>query len=185
MTRTHISFDLETMSTESDAAIVQIGATVVGSPNKSFNLHIDPRTSESIGAHVDAGTMQWWNKQDPELRKRVFGGTTPIRSALDEFHGWCFEQSSGDMNRIYLWSKGADFDCVVLKNNYELYRTYPFNFRNHRCVRTIMDLLTPEQIEEITKTFYANNPTAQKHDALSDAQLQAKFIHRALDYYPT
>lgn len=180
MTRTHISFDLETMSTESDAAIVQIGATVVGSPNKSFNLHIDPRTSESIGAYVDAGTMQWWNKQDPELRKRVFGGTTPIRSALNEFHGWCFEQSSGDMNRIYLWSKGADFDCVVLKNNYELYRTYPFNFRNHRCVRTIMDLLPPAQLDEISKNFWYNNPEAQKHDALVDAKYHAEFIKAVL-----
>ena len=62
----HISLDLETMSTESDAAIVQIGATVVGSP-ETFNVYIDPKSSESIGAHVDAGTMQWWNKQDPEL----------------------------------------------------------------------------------------------------------------------
>lgn len=184
MTRTHISFDLETMSTESDAAIVQIGATVVGSP-ETFNVYIDPKSSESLGARVDTETMMWWDRQDPELRKRVFGGTVPIRAALDEFADWCSEVSNGDMNRIYLWSKGADFDCVVLKNNYELYRTYPFNFRNHRCVRTIMDLLTPEQIEEITKTFYANNPTAQKHDALSDAQLQAKFIQRALDYYPT
>lgn len=171
----HISLDLETMSTESNAAIVQIGATVVGSP-ETFNVYIDPKSSESLGARVDTETMMWWDKQDPELRKRVFGGTVPIRTALDEFADWCSEVSNGDMEHVYLWSKGADFDCVVLKNNYELYRTYPFNFRNHRCVRTIMDLLTQAELDEISKNFWYNNSEAQKHDALVDAKYQAEFI---------
>lgn len=175
----HISLDLETMSVESDAAIVQIGATVVGSP-EMFNVYIDPKSSESLGARVDTETMMWWDRQDPELRKRVFGGTVPIRAALDEFADWCSKVSNGDMNRIYLWSKGADFDCVVLKNNYELYRTYPFNFRNHRCVRTIMDLLEQEHLNDISNRFWYNNTDGQKHDALTDAKYQAAFIHAIL-----
>lgn len=177
--KTHISLDLETMSVESDAAIVQIGATVVGS-SETFNVYIDPKSSESLGARVDTETMMWWDRQDPELRKRVFGGTVPIRAALDEFADWCSKVSNGDMEQVYLWSKGADFDCVVLKNNYELYRTYPFNFRNHRCVRTIMDLLTPAELDEISKNFWYNNPEAQKHDALVDAEYQAEFIKAIL-----
>src|SRR5574337_489692 len=82
--------------------------------------------------------------------------------------------------RIFLWSKGADFDCVVLKNNYELYRTYPFNFRNHRCVRTIMDLREQEHLNDISNRFWHNNPDGQKHDALTDAKYQAAFIHAIL-----
>lgn len=174
--KTHISLDLETMSVESDAAIVQIGATVVGSP-ETFNVYIDPKSSESLGARVDTETMMWWDKQDPELRKRVFGGTVPIRAALDEFADWCSEMSNGDTEHVYLWSKGADFDCVVLKNNYEMYRTYPFDFRNHRCVRTIMDLLEQEHLNDISNRFWFHNPDGQKHDALTDAKYQAAFIH--------
>ena len=165
----HISFDLETLSLESNAAIVQIGAVHVGS-SEEFNSYISPQSAEYLGGHVDVGTINWWAKQDPQIRNTVFGGTTYIRQALAEFYEWCLSLADGDINRVYLWSKGADFDCVVLKNNYELFMEYPFNFRNHRCVRTAMHLKPLE------------NPTPNQgaHDALEDAKYQAQFIKHAL-----
>lgn len=172
----HISFDLETLSTESNAAIIQIGATVVGS-TESFERCIEPKSAERLGGHVDVDTIEWWNKQNAELRKYVFSGTCPITEALDEFHGWCDRLADGDMNRIYLWSKGADFDCVVLKNNYEFYRTYPFNFRNHSCVRTAMRKV---DIASINTAWNAHNPTAVMHNALTDARYQAHIIQAFL-----
>ena len=87
----HISFDLETLSLESNAAIVQIGAVQVGS-SKEFNSYINPRSAEYLGGHVDVGTINWWDRQDPQIRNTVFGGITDIREALldlaqeDEHH---------------------------------------------------------------------------------------------------
>ena len=169
MSEVHISFDLETLSLESNDAIIQIGATVVGTQS-TYKIGIDPRSAENLGGHVCVSTLEWWNKQDPALRKQVFSGIADAQFALRDFFLWCNDQAAGDVNNLYLWSKGADYDCVVLKNAYEMFMSYPFNWRNHRCVRTAMHLSPhPNPV-----------PNTQSHDALADAIYQAQFIAHAL-----
>ncbi len=131
-----ISLDLETLSTSSDAAIVQIGAVVIET-GESFVCYIDPRSSENAGLHVDLETIEWWNKQDKDIRKRVMGGSTTLISALVSFKEFCSVASEGRLSEIELWAWGADFDLPVLRNAYECFMEYPFSFRNHRCLRTL------------------------------------------------
>lgn len=173
-TETHISLDLETLSTESNAAIVQIGAYCLNT-QQDFSILIDPRSSENAGSHVSVETIEWWDKQPTELRKRVFSGTTPLQEALWTFRVWALSQTDS-VHNLYLWSKGADFDCVVLKNAYELFMEYPFDWRNHRCVRTAMHLLGSDRCAKIKSAFDVNNPDFTPHDALWDAKLQAEYV---------
>jgi DNA polymerase III epsilon subunit-like protein len=158
----HISLDLETLSTESTAAIVQIGAVVIGSPDLTFDMCICPRRAERAGMTVSTETLHWWGKQPSIVRKRVMSGTASPLEALHEFTAWCTGVCEGDLDRAYLWTNGADFDLPILRNAYELFMTYPFNHRNHRCFRTLLAYTGVPRI-----------PSTSVHDALEDAKAQA------------
>ena len=174
----HVSLDLETASLENNAAIVQIGACVVGfplAPIAPFNSHISLLSCERAGLEVSHSTMEWWDKQDPELRKKVFGGTTTIEQGINEFIGWCKKWSGGNLNRVVLWSKPAQFDLVVLKNATENFREWPFHYRNTGCAATAIRVLPTSIQEEIHKDAILVH-RIRPHDALSDAIYQAEFI---------
>lgn len=174
----HIMLDLETASLEPNAAILQIGAVVFSGPESSaeFNTYVSLASCEAEGMHVSQATLDWWDRQNPQLRARVFGGTTPIADALESFHEWVESLERKYGTAAHLWSNGADFDLPILKSAYQIFGEYPFNFRNHRCYRTISAL-----DESLKKKFV--NPLA--HDALDDALYQAKVaadVMRKLGY---
>lgn len=164
-----VVFDLETLSCESDAAIVQIAAIDM-STGYIFNTYIDPRSAEGAGFHVCTETIEWWNKQDPEIRATVMGGTCSIYQALEDFLDWCHEISMGYTDTIELWAWGADFDIPILRNAIETFIEYPFDFRKHRCLRTLATALDIPHIK---------SPRA--HDALEDAKAQAVTLERCLE----
>lgn len=163
----HIMLDLETASLEPNAAILQIGAVVFSGPESSseFNTYVSLASCETEGMHLSQATLDWWDRQNPQLRARVFGGTTPIYNALESFHEWVESLERKYGTAAHLWSNGADFDLPILKSAYQLFGDYPFNFRNHRCYRTISAL------DERMKSMFTNNTA---HDALEDAKYQAR-----------
>lgn len=182
----HISIDLETMSTASNAGIVQIGAVaLLGSAgNHEYSQYIDPKSSEKAGLDISTETINWWSKQDADLRARVFGGTAGLVESLEDFTEWCRDVSSNRLEKVCLWSKGADFDLPILRSAYETYRTYPFVYYNHRCVRTLMAMFSEADLAKMIK--YGPYRTAlTPHNALDDAKAQANFIQRGyLDFLP-
>lgn len=166
-TSIHISLDLETLSTASNAAIVQIGAVTLH--GEEFCEYIDPKSAERAGLDVSTETIQWWNTQDPAVRNKVMGGTTSLITALGNFDHWC--RSLGTpQDQIYLWSYGADFDLPILRNAYECFTEYPFNYRNHRCLRTLSATLGLNYVK-----------TSQAHNALYDAKAQATLLKMCLE----
>lgn len=171
------------MSAASNAGIVQIGAVVVGKCIE-YNQYIDPKSSEKAGLDISAETLDWWSKQDPELRARVFSGSAGLVETLEDFTDWCRDQCENHLERICLWSKGADFDLPILRNAYETYRTYPFSFHNHRCVRTLMAMYSEAELALMLHYPFWQG-TAHKHDALDDAKVQANIIIRGFLEYQT
>lgn len=166
----HIMIDLETVSTAHNAAILSLGAVCFAGRNpysdSRFYAKISLASSEAIGLHVDKETMEWWDKQSPHERAEAFSGTEDILSVLDHFHSWVCKL--GPIENVHLWGNGADFDPVILRSAYETRTSYPFDFRKHRCYRTvnaIFDSFIP----------YPKYAEAQ-HNALADAQHQAKRI---------
>lgn len=157
----HISLDLETLSTSSNAAIVQIGAVTLD--GQEFCEYINPKSSEAAGLDVSVETIQWWSTQDPAIRAQVMGGTTSLATALGKFLKWC--QEVGPLDQIHLWSYGGDFDLPILRNAYECFTEYPFNYRNHHCLRTLSWALGLPYIKP-----------ARAHNALEDARTQAQLL---------
>ena len=163
-----ISLDLETMSLEDNAAIIQIGACTLDQSRK-FLMTIDPRNSEKYG-HVDTGTMAWWDQQDPEVRKRVFGGTTPLPEALNEFISWIHHMNE-PLENFRFYTKGGQ-DWVWLKNAwYKVFGSFPLHYRSPCDMRTLKDV---REFCEITGM--PEFKPVQAHDALLDAMAQADEI---------
>jgi hypothetical protein len=170
----HIQVDTETMSNKPDAAIVQLAAVVFDShqvyPDLSFNECIAPEDARLYG-RVSTYTMAWWNTQNPEIRAKVFGGSRKLTPVLDEFLVWIerTKQAQG-CTSVNFWCFGAGFDDKIIENAIEAteLKTYvPWNYRDIRCARTAIALLSDRQRSYV-------GPNTSSHDALADAIWQAR-----------
>ena len=101
---------METMGSDSDAAVVAIGAVkfdpATGKTGEEFYEVVDLQSS------VDA--VMWWMRQEDEARKKISEVKgVPLRDALVRFSEWF-----GDDKPV--WGDGATFDNVILSNAYSL-----------------------------------------------------------------
>lgn len=170
MTAIHVMIDFETASMNHNAAPISLGAHAFAGrlhyTDQYFHQKNSLASAEIMGLHVDKETMEWWDKQNPQIRADAFSGKQALVDMLEDFKMWCSKLSEGRLQDIHIWGNGADFDPIILKNAYETHTSYPFNFRNHRCYRTvnaIFDHLIPYP-------KYAE----RQHDALADATWQSK-----------
>ena len=157
-----VMVDTETLGLYPGCGVLQIGACTFDLSN-TFEVGISYASAASIGCHP--GTVNWWNKQPEEIRKRVFGGSYSTVDAIFQFSKW-FDSLSLDNKDVEVWSKGADFDIPILDHLYRLYGLdAPWDFRNIRCYRTLEALMPHIKNEEENKL---------KHTALGDAMYQAQ-----------
>jgi hypothetical protein len=177
-----VMIDLETLSTDSNAAIISIGAAKfdprgaigeLGDPSnpeyQHFYRNIDMHSVVEAGFHVSGQTLKWWmgsgegRSPTTEARAALFEDPIDIGSALSQFFIWFGEES------LPTWGNGAGFDNVVLRNAYQkLGGIPPFRYKHDRCYRTI-NALFPD---------VAYVPPALAHDALSDAVAQAVHLQK-------
>lgn len=176
----HVALDLETASLDSNAAIVQLAAVT---ESASFEHRISLASNEQAGRHISKETMEWWNTQDAELRREVFGGTLGLYEALSEFHDWAVEISVGDLNRVILWGNGTEFDNVILQNAWEHFAEWPFHYRNAHHLRTLLTTVPREVQERAHNRFMAHHPDNIQHDALHDARYQHAMVMTGLVYH--
>lgn len=190
----HVVLDWETMSTAHNAAPVQLGARVIGdsiSGSPEFNEYIDPKSSEAAGLHVSVETMQWWDKQDPTVRRVVFGGTKSIETVMYEFMNWleatCFDyaKDAPDWSRIYLWGNGVEFDVSLLRNVHEEvipHIKFPVSFRNFDHVRTLYRCVPQSVLTDATDEFNRKFPLAEVHNASGDAMYHSHLVRVCLKW---
>jgi hypothetical protein len=175
-----ISIDMETVDNVVTAGIISLGAVQFALPHgyeaPQFYAKADVRSSEMLGRTISKGTMEWWDRQDPEIRNEAFSGVLSLGELLDQFYKWCVSTYGVDrLQDIELWSRGAGFDCEILQHAYlQLWGSYPFNFRNHLCQRTI-ERLMPQELKSMIP------PNFGKHNALMDAIHQASVLNVAFN----
>lgn len=171
----HVMLDLETMSSESDAAIVQIGAVGfdLGAIGRTFKVNIDPEDAKLYGS-VSHATMDWWDKQLEETRTSVFTGGKDLQLGLSNFTYWVKDFFNDD---IQFWAH-ATFDFPILDHAYkQLGLQNPVKYRKARDLRTL-------------ESFFGKLITWEKregvhHDALDDAIFQAKHPQSMLRVWDT
>lgn len=149
--------DIETGSTESNAAIFSVAA--IGfrpeshrvTPEHSFYIEI----SHEQPRHISPDTMAWWASQP----KPPPQSDTKLHEALQLFIAWLPPQVEA------VWANSPSFDLTILKHACKQYNLlWPYPFWCERDVRTIKALTFP------------GHTLGNTHNAYEDAVRQALLI---------
>lgn len=156
--------DIETLGTDNDAVIIQIGAVIFNEQGmlETFEskINIDSQQDRS----TTAGTLAFWFKQDVSLYDIV--GKDDLQVALMNLKKFLKGKKVQEF-----WSKGS-FDFNLLHNAFTSYSMRPpWHYGQVRCFRTMCNLPVPRNIDK--------NETL--HDALSDAIHQATELNLILN----
>ena len=167
---TDYTFDLETMGTNANAAILSIGAAAFDRNSAEFDLertfyiNIYLNSSLEAGLSVDASTIYWWLEQSTEARSSLLQQPiATLEEALLSFSDWVKMMGGSG---IPAWSH-ATFDAPILGNAYrQLNMKLPTSYRAQRDIRTLVDLMGVYEIEA----------RGTHHNALDDSIYQAEYI---------
>lgn len=172
----HIVLDLETLSTQPDAAVASIGAvalTACGNFVAEFHVAVDTGAPQHL-RHACPDTIAWWDKQSDAAKAASIQATDTLlpSQALHAFTAWV--QQHADPKKVKVWGNGSSFDNVILSSLYadypELVR--PWTYWNDRDMRTVLDLYP--QAKDVGEF------EGVKHNALHDARHEAKQLAAAL-----
>lgn len=158
--------DLETLGTGDNAAVVSIGAAIVGGPSAVWRIL--PMEALSHGK-TDQSTLDWWQKQCAAAREELTGVLSTWQ-AVTQLKAWALQNGWDRSSTI--WGKGPSFDCVILKNAMSRVEVPAFwQFWQERCVRTILQM-----VPEANNLQFEGTP----HKAEDDARHEARQVGMAL-----
>ena len=168
MTDIHVMLDLETMSTESNAAICSIGAvkfTIENGIFDTFYCTVDAADCKAHGLHISSDTVKWWSRQPHEVLAMLRKDNLPLQDALTNFSKWYGPTA------MPTWGCGANFDNVIIENAYKAVGIQrPWNAWKDRCYRTVRELIKLPEADR----------TGTYHNALDDAIHQTHHLLKLL-----
>ncbi|HEY3496237.1 MAG TPA: 3'-5' exonuclease [Polyangiaceae bacterium] len=192
----HVMLDLETLSTRTDACIIQIAAIAfdieTGELGPRFNAYVNEALmiGEPVG-HIDPHTVGWWMRQKfaPALGAMLTDEDErrSLGEALGDFAEWydnltdnCDDgEGKPPTEDIRLWGHGATFDIPILQNAYqqrcpEVHEgQVPWHYRSPRDTRTLFDV-APGGMPKPPKD------ETREHDAQYDCEYQIAQVCGAL-----
>ncbi len=192
----HIMIDIETLSTQSDAAIISIGAcsfhldgTGGDCGDETFLISIERDWYDSVMPNVfdvDPLTVAWWDKQDAAAKAALsidLVDTLPL--ALDVLKDWFsdigFVYSTSPFNSTdhKVWANPTSFDLVILRHGakfaYGSAKAVPWHFRQEMCGRTHSAMYRNIR-EAVYRSGIAQVPGMIRHRADHDAVAQARMV---------
>lgn len=170
----NISFDLETLSTKPNAAIVQIGAVRFDDTGKETDVFLRNVNLKTIptGFDTDPDTVYWWMQQPVEAQASVFGEQlyrVSLGDALQQFMCWLIPFKEDEY-----WAH-AGFDPAILQHAFD-----HFDIENPIPYYKIRDLRTIKYLaEKQTGTKMDIRRQGNHHNALDDAKHQARQVQLA------
>lgn len=176
-TYSDIHVDLETLSTRSDAAIVQIGLVAFDlddpyKPTQKVRINCRPHPK----AHINPETIYWWMKQNEAARQSVFDWDTAVDPAsactrtTNFINHW---HDSHTQPPVRIWAMPAKFDITILENLYGMVGfNFPWLYNSSRDVRTVCELAGLSKEARVQPLI--------EHDAAEDAAAQTLTLWKAL-----
>jgi 3' exoribonuclease, RNase T-like len=166
-----VMLDLETLSTEPNAAIVSIGAVKFDGQGvvDRFHVNVDLVSCSVYGRHISARTTLWWldTLRDTARVQTFTSDAIGLPEALDGFAQW-FGPTT-----LPVWGNSAAFDNAILASAYDaLGYARPWKFWDDRCYRTVKNLAPEVELERVG-TF---------HKAVDDAESQALHLIEIAKY---
>jgi hypothetical protein len=138
--------DIETMSTNPEAAVISIGICAFNLEQKVVASDGWAIRSSDWHGEILPDTIKWWSQQNEAAREYSFyGHNTSLQAAvqLKQF----FEQHRGAGAIEECWANDPDFDLVILKRWWlrteQIHKhtlgPFPIGFRASRSCRTMFD----------------------------------------------
>ena len=163
-----VMLDLETLSTRPESVILTIGAVkfspwaedVDAENGLYYRVNVDEQLA--MNRHVQEETIEWWGRQDAEVREEALGDTGRVS----------LEEMTRGLNRFLvgvenIWAQGPVFDIAILENLYrQLVKPTPWQFWQIRDSRTLFQVHGDPR---------DRNRTAA-HNALMDCYYQARAV---------
>lgn len=178
--KTNVMIDIETLSTEPNAAVLSVAA--VSDTEHQFYCVLDLRPQIYEGRHISPDTLKWWMQQSEDARD-VFQEDDAAKyigeaySGLDLLLKKTARAANIDPGEIEIWAKPPSFDCTILKTLFETFGLKElWSFRQERCLRTLIKLLPHVEEPEFVGT---------PHHALSDAKHQLRYLKALLEELDT
>ncbi len=166
-----LMIDIECLSTNYNAAIIQIGWCQFDPDDHYTGLPVTHNVQLAsvlkLGFQVQAATIKWWMKQDDEARALFGAHGEPIGRVL----AWL---STAAKDCECVWACPPQFDLSILKNAYFVAcgGAQPWPHRQERCLRTLCDIVGYDR--------RGLGPHAEvRHDAGHDAYAQAQQCQNA------
>lgn len=178
----HLSIDLETLGTNIDSQIIQIGACVFNPRTDDIHSSLFStkiRLDQDVNINATPGTLKFWAQQVAENPAMLDVLDTsvghPMTDALALLSEYCKEY---EIEAV--WANGTKFDIGMLEYQYKLNNMQvPWEFNADRCMRTVR-ALNPEHARCVAKANEYSTPGLGAHDAITDAVWQARYIQLAL-----
>lgn len=179
-----LSIDIEGLSLKPNALVLSIGVVpFCVADSKTFEgryFVLNHHEQKRKGRDVDPDTVAWWIDQalhNPGAADVFTAPRQQVEVALYEFQLFV-QQTTQEGGEI--WFNGPQYDQIVLES---LLRDFgmscPWKYSKVRDMRTLRYLLARlNDIEDPMELGLA--PNMLEHDALSDADWQARYIMRAL-----
>lgn len=163
--------DMETIGTDSDATIVQIGL-VAFDPNTVGKFHSKANITVDInqGRRIDPNTLKWWLNENPELFAKLVTapGSVTLPEALLKVSMFYNAANSKEV-----WANSPSFDVAILNSAYRKHTLRsPFHFRGERDYRTMVNVLGIS-LGEVKERCMGLGIVGTVHNALDDAIHQA------------
>ncbi len=167
-----IMLDIETLSTDSNAAVLSISAVQfdlqTGDVGSEFEIALKLGQQQLNGAVIDGDTVMWWfNQEDKAIKSITSMRPVGVGNALDQFNEW-IENLGPKLNDMNLWGNGSNFDCVITRNLYKRQgKKFILPYWCDKDVRTVVNLL------DIDTRDYAFKGV--KHNGIDDCKHQINY----------
>ena len=186
--RIDVMLDIESLSTDSNGAIIQLAAVVFDIHKKghgyvNFNKFITPKSAIDAGLTINADTMKWWFSQEESVQKKVLAYAiergNPLKEVLMSFTDW-LEELKKKADKVFVWGYPVTSDLTWLLNAFKAVNLpYPIEYNRTRDLATIADLYWEVFGEKLSDKAF----TRINHDAIVDCQAQIEMVCHAYDKF--
>lgn len=174
--QTAMMVDIETLSTRSNAFMLQVGCCVINLRSGDFITSPESWTVVDArkDAHVDTSTARFWMEQDQLVRASVLSAQTfsaeHVAKMLSNHYGQMAGYGGGKPQWGGVWALGGQFDFPILRNFLEGHgQKCPWHFREERDLRTLASVFDPDKRLRPIEN-------ALKHAAAEDVKWQSYYL---------
>lgn len=167
--------DLETLGTDLDACVVQVGACAFDEEGKVLErFKSSVKIDDPANGRIDPRTLLWWLQQRDSTMRSVFDQTVavPVQDSLE-----ALTRFADAARTEQTWACDPTFDLAILRRRYagtSLAEPSFLNFRRERSCRTVWQAMKDCRLATVKPDVL--------HDALADAVAQAQNVSNFLAF---